>query len=45
MESGKPKGLKPKMTERKLRSGVYCQDPLRQKGLKQRLRVPVCDHS
>jgi hypothetical protein len=31
-ERSQPKGVKPKMRERKLRSGVYWQGELKQKG-------------
>jgi hypothetical protein len=35
MESSEPKGVKPKMRERKLLSCVNCQGTLNQKGVKQ----------
>jgi len=34
-----PRGVKPKMTLRKLRNGVYWQGALKQKDVKQGLRV------
>jgi hypothetical protein len=39
MESSEPKGVKPKMRERKLLSGVNWQGTLNQKGVKQGLAV------
>jgi hypothetical protein len=36
IESSQPKGVKSEMRERKLRSGVYWQGTLKQKGRKQR---------